>query len=226
MTKTETKTTKLNIYQKLLKVQEQVMGLGKDTKGFNFQYVSGSKVLSAIKPIMNEYGLLLKQEVIDAENTRQDYGTKSEILTKLTMQFTWIDVDTGEKDVSMFVANGQNGWDKGVGSALTYAERYFLLKYFHIATDEDDIDNPANDKSNEVKTEVKAGQVAVDKATNDKVEQGLNVVRTDFNNPKIANVIAYIRHNGTAKQVMLLDSILESKEDSTSEIPEMPIEQL
>ena len=25
---------------------------------------------------------------------------------------------------------------------MTYAERYFLLKYFHIATDEDDIDNP------------------------------------------------------------------------------------
>jgi hypothetical protein len=24
---------------------------------------------------------------------------------------------------------------------LTYAERYFLLKYFHIATDEDDVDN-------------------------------------------------------------------------------------
>ena len=24
---------------------------------------------------------------------------------------------------------------------MTYAERYFLLKFFHIATDEDDIDN-------------------------------------------------------------------------------------
>lgn len=35
-----------------------------------------------------------------------------------------------------------NGFEKGLGSALTYAERYFLLKYFHIATDEDDIDNP------------------------------------------------------------------------------------
>ena len=34
-----------------------------------------------------------------------------------------------------------NDWEKGLGSALTYAERYFLLKYFHIATDEDDIDN-------------------------------------------------------------------------------------
>ena len=58
------------------------------------------------------------------------------------MKFTWIDIETGEKDENLFGANGQNGFDKGVGSALTYAERYFLLKYFHIATDEDDIDQP------------------------------------------------------------------------------------
>ena len=49
-------------------------------------------------------------------------------------------------DFSKFEANGQNDWDKGVGSAMTYAERYFLLKYFHIATDEDDIDNPKVDE--------------------------------------------------------------------------------
>jgi hypothetical protein len=96
---------------------------------------------------MNEMGIILKQEVLDIENTRQDYttksGSKSEILTKATMRFTWIDCATGEKDENMFAANGQNDWEKGLGSALTYAERYFLLKYFHISTDEDDIDNPS-----------------------------------------------------------------------------------
>ena len=58
------------------------------------------------------------------------------------MRFTWIDCETGEKDENLFGANGQNDWEKGLGSALTYAERYFLLKFFHIATDADDIDNP------------------------------------------------------------------------------------
>ena len=29
---------------------------------------------------------------------------------------------------------------------MTCAERYFLLKFFHIATDEDDIDNPKIDE--------------------------------------------------------------------------------
>ena len=50
---------KLNLYQKLHKVQSRVNGLGKDKDGQNFKYVSGTKVLDAIKPIMNEIGLLL-----------------------------------------------------------------------------------------------------------------------------------------------------------------------
>jgi hypothetical protein len=141
----------MSIYKKLHKIQSQVIGLKKDAKGNNYQYVSGEKVLDHIKPLMNELGLLLKTEILSIENERMDYRTgigtnyekaKSEILSKVMLRFTWIDTETGEKDENIFGANGQNDWDKGVGSALTYGERYFLLKYFHIATDEDDIDNP------------------------------------------------------------------------------------
>lgn len=136
----------MSIYIKLLEIQKQINGLGKDKSSFNFKYVTGTKVLDHIKPIMNQQGLLLKQEVLSIENTRQDYstkqGNKSEILSKVMMRFTWIDTETGERDENLFGANGQNDWEKGLGSALTYAERYFLLKYFHINTDEDDIDNP------------------------------------------------------------------------------------
>ncbi len=143
----------MNIYQKLHLIQSEINGLGKDKATNTYKYVTGDKVLSHIKPLMNKHGLLLKQEVLSIENSRQDYTVgitndrpqgrvKSEINSKVMMRFTWVDVETGDKDENLFGANGQNDWDKGVGSALTYAERYFLLKYFHIATDEDDIDNP------------------------------------------------------------------------------------
>jgi hypothetical protein len=140
----------MKIYKKLLTIQQKINGLGKDKATYNYKYVTGDKLLGEIKPMMNDLGLILKQEVLSIENSRQDYelqqkdGTvkhKSEILSKVMMQFTWIDCETGETDVNLFGANGQNDWEKGLGSALTYAERYFLLKYFHIATDEDDIDN-------------------------------------------------------------------------------------
>ena len=136
---------KLNLYQKLLVIQKKINGLGKDKKSFSYSYVTGDKVLGEIKPLMNELGLILKQEVLSIDNLRMDYqtknGNKTEILSKVMMQFTWIDTESGEKDVNLFGANGQNDFEKGLGSALTYAERYFLLKFFHIATDEDDIDN-------------------------------------------------------------------------------------
>ena len=147
----------MSIYKKLHEIQSSINGLGKDKTANSYSYVTGNKVLSHIKPLMKSLGILLKQEVVSIENTRQDYVVgvnpsnpngrpKSEILSKVMMRFTWIDIETGEKDENLFGANGQNGWDKGVGSAITYGERYFLLKYFHIATDEDDIDNPAIDK--------------------------------------------------------------------------------
>ena len=154
ITETE-KKEQLSLFQKLLLIQKEVIGLKKDKKSNTYEYVTGNKVLDHIKPLMNEYGLLLKQEVLSIDNERQDYKTgigtnyekpKSEILSKVMMRFTWIDAETGEKDENLFGANGQNDWEKGLGSALTYAERYFLLKFFHIATDEDDIDNPERKK--------------------------------------------------------------------------------
>ena len=189
----------MNIYQKLHIIQKAVMGLSKDSKGQNYKYVSGTKVLSFLKPLMVEHGLLLKQEIVSIENERQNYlvgvttsnpagRPKSEILSKVMMKFTWIDIASGEKDENSFGANGQNDWDKGVGSALTYAERYFLLKYFHIATDEDDIDSMvreearpaalealAKDKTLKTKPQItdeqftKAASFVVDKKTYDSV---------------------------------------------------------
>lgn len=132
---------------KLAALQSAVRGLGKDTKGISYEYVSGSKVLDAVRPRMDELGLLLVQEVVDIRNERVDYTVgsdtkvkqKSEMFTSVSMLFTWIDTETGDKLPVRFAANGCNGWDKGLGSALTYGERYFLLKFFHIATDEDDV---------------------------------------------------------------------------------------
>ena len=70
-----------------------------------------------------------------AETERMQYKTskgaeKDEVLYKVWQKFTWIDIETGDKDENEFFSSGMNEFEKGLGSALTYAERYFLLKYF------------------------------------------------------------------------------------------------
>ena len=136
------------LLKKLVQLQKTVRGLAKNaTSGAgnsSYQYVTGSKVLDIVRPKMDELGLLLVQQVDGIDTQRVDYqtrsGAKSEMFTRVMMTFTWIDSESGETLPVTFGANGCNGWDKGLGSALTYAERYFLLKFFHIATDEDDVD--------------------------------------------------------------------------------------
>lgn len=139
------------IYKKLLELQKAVVGLTKDKSGNSYQYVSGDKILGIVRPAMDKLGLLLIPEVEDATFTRQDYNLydkngnakpKSEIFCDLKIKFTWVDSESGETLVCHWASSGQNNWDKGLGSALTYGERYFLLKFFHIATDKDDVDAP------------------------------------------------------------------------------------
>ena len=146
----------MSIYKKLLEVKKQVPYLKKDKKSFQYSYATPSLVLGVFNPLLNEVGILLKTEVVSMTNDRifiktKEDKTKStekekafldvyETLYTLNLRFTWIDVETGEKDENLFSASGVNGDEKGVGSALTYAERYFFLKYFNVPTDDDDPD--------------------------------------------------------------------------------------
>lgn len=139
------------IYKKLLSIQQSVVGLTKDKSGNSYQYVSADKILGIVRPKMDELGVLLVPEVTESNFVRQDYTLydkvgnpkpKSEIFCSLKMQFTWVDSETGDSITCQWASSGMNNWDKGLGSAITYAERYFLLKFFHVATDRDDVDAP------------------------------------------------------------------------------------
>lgn len=132
------------LHQKLLEIQTRVSGLTKDAVGNAGQYVSGNKILGFIRPLMNEFGLLLTIDIVDATYTPYEAptskGVKKDMFCGLKLRFTWLDTTTGEKQVIDWAGTGANGADKSLGSALTYAERYFLLKQFHIPTDKDDVD--------------------------------------------------------------------------------------
>lgn len=136
----------MSLYKKLLTLQQAVVGLTKDKKGNSYDYVSGDKILGIVRPQMDKLGLLLTVDVLRAEYARQDYqtknGAKSEMFCTLELKFTWIDTDSGETLSNQWASSGMNGFDKSLGSALTYGERYFLLKFLHIATDKDDVDAP------------------------------------------------------------------------------------
>jgi hypothetical protein len=145
----------MSVYKKMHQVQAATRSLAANTEGqtgaAKYNYVSGAKLLGVIRPLMDKLGLILTQEVVDIKNTPITYmtrnGEKTEMFTTAHIRFTWVDTDDGSQVVNDFFANGMNAWDKGLGSALTYAERYYLMKTFHIATDEDDVDALVKDEA-------------------------------------------------------------------------------
>lgn len=169
------------VKDKLFQIQTEIKGLEKNTEAYNYKYVSGDKILREIRPRMDALHLILLPEVLDITNIPvqydtakdvKDYATKTtktvvvhnyEVLTTLKMKFTWVDTEDGDTLECLWAANGCNKFDKGFGSALTYGERYYLLKLFHIATDADDVD-----------------YVSIDRDA--QIERGLEAAAKDFDN--------------------------------------------
>jgi len=133
----------MNIYQKLIEVRKTVPYLKKDNTGNQFKYVSSSQTLGTLKEKMDEMGLLLIPG-IKSKNV-SDHSTKSgghEYFTELEMQFTWVNSEKPDETIVCdWYGQGLDTGEKGVGKALTYSEKYFLLKFFNIATDKDDPDS-------------------------------------------------------------------------------------
>lgn len=142
----------MNIHQKLIEVRKTIKGFNKDTKGFNYSYVSGNQILRAIKNKMDELGILLIPEVdYDSlswhkhEYTNVKGQDKLDFIIQGKMIYKWINADNPAEDYInvpwLMVGQQSDDISKAVGTALTYNERYFLLKFFNCPTDEDDPDN-------------------------------------------------------------------------------------
>ena len=133
----------MNIYEKLIEVRKAVPYLQKEAKGHQYNYVSSSQVLSAVRRRMDEVGLMLIPTITNTKVTAENDGKRTTYFTELWIDFTWVNAEKPDETVkSSWYGQGIDiAGERGVGKALTYAEKYYLLKTFNIATDKDDPDS-------------------------------------------------------------------------------------
>ena len=148
--------TPKNIFEKLLEVRKAAPYLQKDQDGYKFKYVSSSNTLGALRKKMDEMNLLLVPRILRIRVS--DHETKSgghEYFTEIWAHFTWVNAEKPEETVKCpWYGQGLDSGEIGVGKAATYAEKYFLLKFFNIATDKDDPDSfPKKDDNEKPQTE-------------------------------------------------------------------------
>ena len=145
----------MNLYQKLLEIQKQVDTIIKDGKNTSdkYDFASDENVLDIFRPLMDANSLLLIPRMENAKLTEgvTRSGT-TRFMTEIYFNMVWVDVDSGETLEVPFYAQGVDlAGEKGVGKAASYAEKYFLLKFFHVATKKDDPDNDNRTKSGEIR---------------------------------------------------------------------------
>ncbi len=148
----------MNIYQKLAKIRKPVEVLQKNKQGFGYRYVTEDLILSKITGLMDKLGVSLIPRIVKDSMKVEPYAytkTKStkdgkiyeekvnEVLVSSDMEWVWINNDepTDFIVVPWAMVGQQADASQAFGSGLTYSSRYFMLKYFNVATSDDDPDN-------------------------------------------------------------------------------------
>lgn len=162
----EKDTQNQTVWRKLMAIQKAVKPFGiseesdkKNSDGSSaYRYTPGWEIIETIRKEMDERGLMLVQDVNTHDVRLIDYPVykmingvptvfnKKEMFVTVNADFTWVDTENGQS-VGPFrmSASGANGTDKSSASALALAERYFLLKFFHITTHEKTDEPDAHD---------------------------------------------------------------------------------
>jgi hypothetical protein len=142
----------MNLYQKLVEVRKCVPYLQKENQGEQYKYVSSSQVLGNVKAKLDELGVLLIPSVkghavttssIEYFNEKNNVTKRTNTyFTELDMLMTWLNAEKPDEKIECpWYGQGVDiAGEKGVGKAMTYAEKYFMLKFFNIPTDKDDPD--------------------------------------------------------------------------------------
>jgi len=185
----------LNLYEKLAKIRKQVEVLKKNKAGFNYTYVTDEEILAKVTVLMDKYNISLIPEVVPGTLTHETYHytktrkTKAgelyeehnnEIIVSMDMTYTWVNnLNPEERIVVPWFAIGQQAdSSQAAGSSLTYSLRYFLLKYFNIATPEDDVDN--------WRSKQRAAEAAEEKTVAQEIIKNFDALVKDYlaDNPK------------------------------------------
>lgn len=168
---------KLNLYQKLAKIRKMAEYLRKNKTGHGYKYVSEDEILLKVTAGMEKHGVSLipkivhgsehiertqytkiKEQVDKAGNVIRTENSADDFVFTAQMEMVWVNDECPDDTLTVpwVVIGQQTNASMSFGSGLTYSNRYFLLKFFQVATSEDDPDYYKERKAEVANEEEKA----------------------------------------------------------------------
>lgn len=152
----------MNIYEKLAGITAELRTVAKNLmvetgKGKGYKAVSERDILDAVKPLEEKYGVysypcgrrVLESQTLESESTYNGNTTKkTTFFTRIETTYRFVNVDDPTEFIeTVTFAEGIDTQDKGSGKAMTYSDKYALMKAYKISTG-DDPDQTASTEEN------------------------------------------------------------------------------
>ena len=140
-----------NIYQRLLRITEEIstvaknlsVGVGKSS----YKAVGEADVLAAVKPIEIKYGvysypydrrIIESYEMVSKNTYNGQEVEKRNLFVRVETTYRFVNVDKPDEFIEIkSYGDGVDSQDKAPGKAMTYSDKYALLKAYKIQTSED-----------------------------------------------------------------------------------------
>ena len=171
---TEQEIKKLNIFERLSLITAEIGVVEKNlkvqvNKNSSYKAVSERAVLDAVKPIEQKYRVysypasrqIVDRDILTKESEYQGTVTRTNTLfMRVETVYRFVNIDKPEEFIETTVyGDGLDTGDKATGKAMTYADKYALMKAYKLSTGDD----PDKDASPENVFEKKAEPKATDK---------------------------------------------------------------
>lgn len=147
----------MNIYQRMAKVTAELRTVAKNLdvetgKGKSYKAVSERDIIDAVKPLEEKYGIysypfdrdVLESHVLESET---QYGIKTTFFSRIKTIYRFVNIDDPMDYIdTVTFAEGIDSQDKGSGKAMTYADKYALMKGYKISTGDDPDQDPSKEE--------------------------------------------------------------------------------
>ena len=167
-----------NIYQRMAAITAELRTVAKNltvpTGGKNsYKAVSERDILDAVKPLEEKHGVysypvkrtVLESNLLESESSYTDAKgnttTKqlTTFMTRIETVYRFVNVDDPIDYIeTVTFAEGIDSQDKGSGKAMTYGDKYALMKAYKISTGDDPDEKASEDIKYTKRTETKPRQ--------------------------------------------------------------------
>lgn len=157
----------MNIFEKLAAITAELQTVAKNltvqtTKNSSYKAVSERDILDAVKPLEAKYGVysypcgrtVLESNLLESESAftnskgETTVTKKTTFMTRIATVYRFVNVEKPEEYTETTVfSEGIDSQDKGSGKAMTYGDKYALMKAYKISTG-DDPDQTASEDTN------------------------------------------------------------------------------